>query len=182
MKYLGKMREYMGDEFAKCEPTLEQSAAMRIALEANQWDDAIAFWDQGSAYVVRGSAVHPRSKVAKIIASGMKLSRQDLMEREKADLADVLFGATPQNLAVPPTVIGEWQHKLVCSAAAKIADPYSAQRSREEMQPIAAMTFDHPLNVRARKIAALRESLSTKFEPRFPPEGRSCRVYEENRR
>ncbi len=65
-------------------------------------------------------------------------------------------------------------------------DPYETYRRKEEAiggpAVMMQLTYDHPDSVRARKVAALRDELAKPFEPRFPSEGRSCRVYAENRR
>lgn len=64
-------------------------------------------------------------------------------------------------------------------------DPYTDHRLREEAfgrERLAALTFEHPDNVRARHVAALRGALSRPFVPRFPPEGRSDRIYRINQK
>jgi len=65
-------------------------------------------------------------------------------------------------------------------------DPYADNRAREAAiggpDVMAKLTYDHPSNVRARRVAALREELSKPVERRYPHEGRSDRVYLENRR
>lgn len=74
---------------------------------------------------------------------------------------------------------------IVIQAPPRGPDPYENHRKLEEAvgrERVAAMTAEHPDNVRARKIAALRESLSAKVEPRYPHEGRSDRVYRVNER
>lgn len=68
----------------------------------------------------------------------------------------------------------------------KQRDPYADNRARELAiggpAVMAQLTYDHPDNVRARKLAALRDELSKPVAARFPHEGRSDRVYSENRR
>lgn len=109
--------------------------------------------------------------------------RKDLREallKELETLRDTgaLADAEAQQVKAPPVIVGEW----VTPPPAPALDPYAAHRAIEQVRNVAALTFNHPTNVRARKVAALREQLCAKFEPRFPPEGRSDRVYQENYR
>lgn len=99
-------------------------------------------------------------------------------------LAQLLGAAMIERIASYPK-LDALPAPIVVTVPRATPDPYTNHRLREEAlgrDMLAQLTYDHPDNVRARKVAALRESMSKTFEPRFPPEGRSDRVYAENRR
>jgi hypothetical protein len=198
----------------KREPTDNERYLMREALMANQWEDAVAFIDNGAAWTVRNSCLAPNSKAAKIIASGLCMRRCDLvappadefpltpaqiastkrLEQEsqlRAAQAYALQAQAQQNALTSAGFFGisraekpfrqELQGERFDAAAAR-RDPYAEHSRLERERNYAGLTAEHPDNIRARKIAALRESLSAKVEPRYPHEGRSDRVYRVNER
>lgn len=71
-------------------------------------------------------------------------------------------------------------------AAGKLADPYTARDTPAERMAYELQSNSDVLEGRrARLIAALaaeQTDMAKKFQPRFPAESRSCRVYERNRR
>jgi len=183
-------------------PTEEQLRAMRYQLERNLGHN-IAWIDGGEAFSCASTTLHPNSKAAKIVRSGLCLR----WDREKVQRVSV--GATDGC-----ELSAEYQRRIINDAAKRLiaasnpvsaqgeqffgvirnvppvhvpsmqrlapSDPYAEHTRLERERNYTGLTFEHADNVRARKVAALRESLSVKFEPRFPSEGRSDRVYAVN--